>query len=315
MKSIGRDSVSARVRRQYSAFPFPGRGFMSREGLLLLKCLREWLEPGAPGNRHERPVRVIDVGCGTGNLLVSLSRHFPHTEFLGVDASPQALTSAQASARSQELGNLTFRRADLAKSMTRLGTFRLVICTGVLHHLEDIPRAFQRLTALVEPNGYLLVWLYGRHGRYHHRLNQEFLHILGESLPERQRLALARAFVKHLGPAFALNSGFYSPCGSGAKGLQWLLDNPEWLVDQMMPGFESDVTMAEILRLLEQNGLTMVQWLGMDLDIRAHTSSRVVASRFRQLTSDQQLIALDHLVKPSYYFVAARKRSPAAVRK
>jgi len=315
MKFTGRDSVSARVRRQYSAFPFPGQGFMSREGLLLLKCLREWLQPGAPTSAGEIPVRVIDVGCGTGHLLVSLARHFPKTEFLGVDASSQALSAAEALARSQKLNNLAFRRADITTSMADLGTFPLVICTGVLHHLEDIPRAFRRLTTLMKPNGYLLVWLYGRHGRYDHRLNQEFLRLLGESLPERRRLALARAFVEHLGPAFALNSGFYSPCGSGAKGLQWLLDNPEWLVDQMMPGFESDVTMAEILCWLRQNGLTMVQWLGMPLDIRAHTTSRVLVSRFRQLTSEQQMIALDHLVKPSYYFVAARKCRPTLIPK
>jgi SAM-dependent methyltransferase len=315
MKSTTRDSVSARVRRQYSAFPFPGRGFMSREGLQLLKCLREWLQPSASGRTDDSPVRVIDVGCGTANLLVSLARHFPQTEFLGVDASPQALSVAEALARSRKLGNLAFRGADITKSMTDLGTFRLVICTGVLHHLEDIPRAFRQLTTLMEPNGYLLVWLYGRHGRYHHRLNQEFLRLLGDSLPERRRLALARSFVKYLGPAFAANSGFYSPCGSGAKGLQWLLDNPEWLVDQMVPGYESDVTMVDVLRLLEQNGLAMVKWLGMDLDIRAHTASRAIASRFRQLTSEQQLIALDCLVKPSYYFVAVQKDRPAAIRK
>jgi len=314
MKKIkNQSSINKRVQQQYDAFPFPGRDYMSKEGLQLLHCLQEWLQSESPHGESAIP-RVIDVGCGTGDLLISLARHFPEIEFLGIDRSQRSLVQGRDRASAQHASNVAFKKTDISEDLSHLGTFRVVISTGVLHHVPDMASAIRNVSALLEPHGHLLVWLYGRYGRFYHRLNQEFLRMLCHSAPLHEQKKVARAFIQHLGKPFAIQTGFHTPHGSGTKGLEWLLENPVWLVDQMVPGYESNVTIADILDLLEQNDLTLSHWLGMPTDLQAYTSSRLLLNRFRRLSRREQTIALDCLTKPPYYFIAAvRNHNPESV--
>lgn len=47
--------------------------------------------------RH-RPLRILDLGVGSGCLLLTLLREFPQSTGVGVDASPEALAVARANA-------------------------------------------------------------------------------------------------------------------------------------------------------------------------------------------------------------------------
>src|SRR5262245_19847048 len=43
--------------------------------------------------------RVLDLGCGTGTLVVLLKRKYPAAEIVGVDPDPKALQRAQKKVR------------------------------------------------------------------------------------------------------------------------------------------------------------------------------------------------------------------------
>lgn len=43
--------------------------------------------------------RLLDVGCGTGSLLIDLAKACPKAELVGIDPDEQALTAARAKAR------------------------------------------------------------------------------------------------------------------------------------------------------------------------------------------------------------------------
>jgi len=43
--------------------------------------------------------RLLDVGCGTGSLLIDLAKSCPDTELIGIDPDEQALAAARAKAR------------------------------------------------------------------------------------------------------------------------------------------------------------------------------------------------------------------------
>ena len=46
-----------------------------------------------------RGLRVVDLGCGTGELTARLADHLPESDVLGVDASPEMLEKAAAQYR------------------------------------------------------------------------------------------------------------------------------------------------------------------------------------------------------------------------
>jgi len=82
--------------------------------------------------------RALDVGCGSGQLLLRVARHMPDMEFLGIDMSDAMLDMAEKNRIKQGLDNVSFQRHDMFQ-LDRLpaGSFDLVTSNNVLHHCED----------------------------------------------------------------------------------------------------------------------------------------------------------------------------------
>jgi SAM-dependent methyltransferase len=289
------------VAEHFRRWPFPGIEHRSREGLILLRTIGAWLKASS-GNG-----RVADIGCGTGQTVMTLARHFPDAEFLGIDLVEEVVEVGRGLAKEAQVENVRFLQADLNRPLAWVGEYDVVMCLGVLHHLHDLAWGVDSCCSLLGSRGHLLLWLYGRYGRERHRLNQQFLRLLGFNLSDSQRLDLAGALVEARAGQFVVNTGFYTPHGSGAEGASWLLDHPEWLADQMIPAVEQDVTLPDILSLFGDRSLLFEKWLGVDLDPRSYFTNPLLLDRLQQLSPEQRLAAIDLLIKPPYYFVAGRR--------
>src|SRR4051812_32220284 len=63
----------------------------------------------------DHPRRVVDLGCGPGDLTASLARRWPTAEVLGLDSSPAMLERAQdQTTRADVAGRLRFELGDVA---------------------------------------------------------------------------------------------------------------------------------------------------------------------------------------------------------
>jgi cyclopropane fatty-acyl-phospholipid synthase-like methyltransferase len=74
--------------------------------------------------------RILDIGCGPGNMLPFL----PQCEYLGVDANPTYIASAQQ--RYGNRGEFVCERVS-HHSVQHFGAFDIVLALGLIHHLED----------------------------------------------------------------------------------------------------------------------------------------------------------------------------------
>ena len=97
-------------------------------------------------------MRVVDLGCGTGQLTAWLHDELGATETLGVDASEAML--AEAAPRAGE--GLRFQRADIS-TFEAEQPFDLVFSNAALQWFEGHEALWPRLTACVAPGGQLAV--------------------------------------------------------------------------------------------------------------------------------------------------------------
>ena len=88
-----------------------------------VECVERYMRPNAED-------RVLDCGCGPGDLLDSL----PSVEYVGIDIDEEYI----AAARHRHGDRATFRLGPVGEgTIHEEGHFDLVVAGGLLHHLDD----------------------------------------------------------------------------------------------------------------------------------------------------------------------------------
>jgi ubiquinone/menaquinone biosynthesis C-methylase UbiE len=91
--------------------------------------------------------RVLDAGCGTGDLAAALRRARPDVLVVGSDLSEGMLD------RSREAGAEPLVQADATRLPFASGSFDVVVARGVLHHLPDVAAALREWRRVLADDG------------------------------------------------------------------------------------------------------------------------------------------------------------------
>lgn len=125
--------------------------------------------------QHRRGMRVLDLGCGTGELTAWLHRVLQAVETLGIDNSEAMLAAAAA----HSAPGLRFEHGDVTAlggetlDGEGLGTFDLVLSNATLHWVTGHEALFPRLLELVRPGGQLAVQMPSNRLQPSHYLDSE----------------------------------------------------------------------------------------------------------------------------------------------
>ncbi|BBG03791.1 MULTISPECIES: class I SAM-dependent methyltransferase [Pseudonocardia] len=104
------------------------------------------------------PVRIVDLGAGTGAGTFALLERFPDARVVAVDASAEHLRRLQHKAEQAGVSDrVKTVRADLNGAWPDLAPADLVWASASLHHLSDPSAALERVRALLTPDGLLAV--------------------------------------------------------------------------------------------------------------------------------------------------------------
>ncbi|OHC75979.1 MAG: hypothetical protein A3G18_01495 [Rhodospirillales bacterium RIFCSPLOWO2_12_FULL_58_28] len=104
----------------------------------------------------ETQAHVLDIGCGSGDLLAELRRRYPTTTMAGVDISRDGLEETQ-----RKLPGVTLVHSDLTGPQPEPGELAgwatHAVCSEVLEHVDDPTRLLTNAAAMMEPGCALVV--------------------------------------------------------------------------------------------------------------------------------------------------------------
>lgn len=101
--------------------------------------------------------RLLDVGCGPGNVSADLAERLPTGEVVALDNAPAALAAARAEAAGRNQANLRVEAGDVYALPFPDDTFDVVHAHQVLQHLVDPPAALGDMARVCRPGGLVAV--------------------------------------------------------------------------------------------------------------------------------------------------------------
>lgn len=140
--------------------------------------------------------RVVDLGCGTGELTELLGERFPDAEVVGVDSSAQMLEKARSQARRARFEQDTIERWAAAAPVD------VLFSNAAFHWVKDHAALFPRLLAQVAEGGAFAVQMPNNFAAPSHALMRG----LAAEPPFRGRIALPEEPVLSVGDYFELLS-------------------------------------------------------------------------------------------------------------
>jgi 2-polyprenyl-3-methyl-5-hydroxy-6-metoxy-1,4-benzoquinol methylase len=145
-------------------------------GMSVLPALESHVLPLVPGlaERLECGVRVLDVGCGRGLVLMALAARFPRSRFHALDLCEDVVQWARTEAARRGLPNVTFAAEDATQLATsdHAGQWDWVTTFDAIHDQAHPGRVLAGIACALAPGGvYLMQDIHGTGHVYTDREN------------------------------------------------------------------------------------------------------------------------------------------------
>lgn len=96
--------------------------------------------------------RVLDIGCGEGQLTRLFAELYPAAEVIGVDIDESAIRTARQ--RYQDIPNLSFKAVNIQEELAT-GSFDLIYASMVFVHLSETEKTAKMIFNALNPGGCL----------------------------------------------------------------------------------------------------------------------------------------------------------------
>ena len=95
--------------------------------------------------------KIMDLGCGYGQLLQSIQKKYPTKKVFGVEISPVRVDYLKKNIKGD------FKCGDVCRTGLKDNSFDLVISTQVIEHLCDDKKLVNELSRITKKNRYIYV--------------------------------------------------------------------------------------------------------------------------------------------------------------
>ncbi len=103
---------------------------------------------------EENPkLKILEIGCGTGQLIGEISEVYPDIHYRGIDVAEGMVKLAAESARGN---NMKFSVCPV-EQFTSGETFDLIICTHAFPYFPDKPGIMTKMAGLIHSGGHVII--------------------------------------------------------------------------------------------------------------------------------------------------------------
>lgn len=107
--------------------------------------------------RGNRELTFLDLGTGTGYLLVALKELFPDAKAIGVDPSEEMLRLARKNVDESGHSNIELRPGRAEKIPADSESIDLLMTQFSLHEWEDPEKGFAEISRVLKPDGTVVI--------------------------------------------------------------------------------------------------------------------------------------------------------------
>lgn len=108
--------------------------------------------------------KLLDLGCGSGNLIVQIAEKFPNLELIGVDISAEILDRAMMRADEKQK-EIEFKEGSVENLPFSDEYADFIVSTLSLHHWINPQKAFQEIYRVLKKEGIALIFDFRRDSR------------------------------------------------------------------------------------------------------------------------------------------------------
>ena len=175
----------------YEPFPYLLKRFFNEKNYFLLKYFSFLIKKKFYNKENQiasisflntdclvkKKLKILDLGCGTGEETCYIANYFSNAQVLGVDASDKSLYYANKLKNFLLIKNCKFKKINIEKkTLAGLGKFDLIIVSGVLHHLKNPKKELKKVSLILKDKKSILVLkIYNIHGRYLEKNTRDFI--------------------------------------------------------------------------------------------------------------------------------------------
>jgi len=158
------NAVSQSIQQQYEENPYPRwvdtalyaiprtyEEIAVRKNLISVKTL-------------QKP-EILVAGCGTGEHAITTARRFKNSTVTAIDLSKSSLAYALRKTKEYAISNIKYKHCDILKANSLHTQFDIIVCNGVLHHMDDPVHGWEQLLDTLKPNGLMQIGLYSKIAR------------------------------------------------------------------------------------------------------------------------------------------------------
>jgi SAM-dependent methyltransferase len=297
------NNVSERVAAQYERHIYPpplddlsGKAARAKTERADPKYFSAHLWPEGPPRNN---LRILSAGCGTSQAA-HLAYNNPECSVTGIDLSEASMAHEKLLAEQHGLKNLRLERLDILDVGRSTDRYDLIICTGVLHHMERPEDGLHALASALSPQGAIYAMVYASARRSGVYFLQDMFRRLGVE-QNADGIAFVRQVLKDL-PAHHYARWFL-------RGLIEPISDTE-LVDIFLHVQDRAYSVQEVLDLVSSAGLAFQGWSDNGLYTRdTHIApSSELGSRLAAATEQDEWSVVDDIMLHNmrHSFVARR---------
>ncbi|RLE66580.1 MAG: hypothetical protein DRJ38_01415 [Thermoprotei archaeon] len=102
---------------------------------------------------------ILEIGCGTGVLLLEIAKNANSAIIIGLDISPAMIKISKRNiVEKSEFSKIDLLLADAHKMPFRPKSVDFIVSTGTLHHIRKPEVLFKEITAVLSSHGE--AWIY-----------------------------------------------------------------------------------------------------------------------------------------------------------